>query len=262
MTMATHLYVSPHLDDAVLSVGGLIAAQLVAGDRVVIATICTADPPTTGPFSPLASDLHRQWGNPSEPYAVRRREDIAACRALGGAEHRHLGLPDAIYRGEPGRYGYRYETFEELFTPVPIWDRAFGSRVSAAIDGLANELDPQTVLGPLGVGTNVDHLHVRDAVLGISGATTVGLYEEQPYSTGHYPALTVDPVSVAAQACGIALRPKAHLVQWHGKENAIQCYRSQLIPLFGATLAGLAALEDYSRTLGDSRAPMERVWYA
>lgn len=260
--MATHLYISPHLDDAVLSVGGIIAAQLAAGDRVVIATICTADPAATGTFSPLAIDLHRQWGNPGAPYEVRRQEDIAACHALGGADHRHLGLPDAIYRGEPDRCGYRYETFEELFTPIPIWDQAFGERVAAAVDCLASELAPQTVLGPLGVGTNVDHLHARDAVLRLSSATSVGLYEEQPYSTGHYPMLAVDPVSVAARACGIPLRPKAHPVQWERKQNAIQCYRSQLTPLFGPALAGLAALEDYSRALGGSRVPMERVWYA
>lgn len=260
--MATYLYVSPHLDDAVLSVGGLIAAQRVAGDRVVIATICTADPATTGILSPLAIDLHRQWGNPSAPYEVRRQEDVAACHALGGAEHRHLGLPDAIYRGEPDRCGYRYETFEGLFAPIPIWDRAFGNRVAAAIDCLAKKLEPQTVLGPLGVGANVDHLHVRDAVLRIASAPSVGLYEEQPYSTGRYPALVVDPVSVATQACRVPLRPKTHLIQWARKQNAIQCYRSQLTPLFGPTLAGLAALEDYSRTLGGSRVPMERVWYA
>jgi hypothetical protein len=74
MTTATYLYISPYLDDAVLSVGGPIAAQLMAGDRVIIATICTADPVIDGIFSPLAINLHHQWGNPARPYERRRQE--------------------------------------------------------------------------------------------------------------------------------------------------------------------------------------------
>ncbi len=259
--MATYLYISPHLDDAALSVGGLIAAQLAAGDRVVIATICTADPAIDGILSPLAIDLHRQWGNPDPPYEGRRQEDIAACRALGGAEARHLGLPDAIYRGQPDQRGYRYETFQELFAPIPNWDQGFTDTVAAAVERLVNEMEPTTVFGPLGVGANVDHLHVRKAVLPILDTRAVCLYEEQPYSTGRYPVVTVDPVAVAARACSIPLRPTLYRIQWALKCRAIQCYESQLTPIFGPERAGLSALEVYSRTLDASAGSMERVWY-
>jgi LmbE family N-acetylglucosaminyl deacetylase len=261
MNIETYLYISPHLDDAVLSAGGLIASQLIAGERVIIATICTADPVDHGGFSPLAIDLHRQWGNPERPYQGRRREDIAATRALGGAEVRHLGLPDAIYRGQPDQRGHRYETFEELFEPIPDWDQAFADMVAAAVDRLVNELEPTTIFGPLGVGANVDHLHVRNAVLQILDARAVGLYEEQPYSTGRYPVVTVDPVTVATRACSIPLQPKLYRIQWEAKCRAIRCYESQLTPIFGRERAGLSALEVYSRTLDASSVPMERVWY-
>jgi LmbE family N-acetylglucosaminyl deacetylase len=261
VTIATYLYMSPHLDDAVLSVGGLIAAQLTSGDRVVIATVCTADPAMNEVFSPLAIDLHRQWGDPLRPYEGRRQEDIAACRALGGAEPSHLGLPDAIYRGQSSPRGYRYDTFEELFEPIPFWDRGFAGTVAAAVDRLVSELEPATVYGPLGVGTNVDHVHVRNAVLGVRATQPICLYEEQPYSTGRYPVVMADPVSLAVRAIAIPLRPVAHRIPWAAKCNAIKCYGSQLTSIFGSDHAGLSALEQYSLSLDVSQGPMERVWY-
>ena len=255
MTRPTHLYVSPHLDDAVLSVGGLICAQLMAGDRVVIATVCTAD-------TPLAIEVHRRWGNPDAPYAQRRREDIAACLALGGAECRHLGLPDAIYRFRADLPDCRYETFEELFGPIPSWDRDFSMNVGAAVDRLAAELQPDQVIGPLGVGRHIDHLHLRNVVLRMSSARTVGFYEEQPYSTGRHPHAAPDPVRVAVRTCPIPVWPKTHLMDWGVKTNAIQCYESQLPELFGPTRPGIEVMTEYSRKLDASQVTMERVWYA
>jgi len=262
VTRTTRLYVSPHLDDAVLSVGGLICAQLMAGDRVVIATACTADTPTARRLSPLAIEVHRRWGNPRMPYAQRRQEDIAACLALGGAECRHLGLPDAIYRFRPDTPECRYETFEELFGPIPSWDRGFSANVAAAVDRLAAELQPQEVLGPLGVGRNVDHLHLRNAVLRMSISTSVGFYEEQPYSTGCHPHAAPEPVTVAVRTCPIPVQPKTHRMDWDAKTHAIQCYQSQLTELFGPARPGMEAMAEYSRKFDVSRVAMERVWYA
>lgn len=91
MTIATYLYISPHLDDAVLSVGGLIAAQLAAGDRVVIATVCTADPAIDGIFSPLAIGYKanlQEW-NFHQRIAARRGN------RHGGNDLGHMGLNQA-----------------------------------------------------------------------------------------------------------------------------------------------------------------------
>ncbi len=262
MTISTYLYVSPHLDDAVLSAGGLISAQLKAGDRVVIGTVCTADAPTDAPLSPLAIDVHQRWGNPRPPYERRRQEDIAACLALGNAEYRHLGLPDAIYRRKPDSPACRYDTFQDLFGPIPTWDQAFSVRVAAAIDRLATELRPRMIFGPLGVGRNVDHLHLRNAVLRVPNLPSVGFYEEQPYSTGRYPYVAPDPVNVAVRTCPVPLRPNTHVVDWAVKIDAILCYTSQLTELFGPAREGVAAMADYSRALGAYQGSVERLWYA
>jgi hypothetical protein len=74
----------------------------------------------------------------------------------------------------------RYETFEDLFGPIPSWDRGFSASVAEAVDRLAIELQPQQVIGPLGVGRNVDHLHLRNVVMRMSNSRSVGeCYESQ-----------------------------------------------------------------------------------
>ena len=57
--MLTHVYLSPHLDDAVLSCGGMIHRQAQAGERVVVVTVCAGDPPP-GPLSDFARSLHER----------------------------------------------------------------------------------------------------------------------------------------------------------------------------------------------------------
>jgi len=55
------VFLSPHLDDAVLSCGGFIFELIQKGERVEICTICAGDPPP-GELSPLAEMLHQRWG--------------------------------------------------------------------------------------------------------------------------------------------------------------------------------------------------------
>ncbi len=256
----THLYLSPHLDDAILSAGGLIHTQALAGHRVVIASFCTADNPPEMPLTPLAACVHEKWGSPQRPFETRRTEDVSACNKVG-AEWRHLGLPDAIYRCgvlEPSCY----ETFESLFGEVPSWDASLQELIATKIQNLVAELEPTTIWGPLGIGNNVDH---RQLLYGLwQSRHQIGipicLYEEQPYATGRYPAITHDPVGDAIRRCPFALKAEIHEIEFEVKRTAILCYESQLSELFGSHLAGLAELETYSRSLLPTAHPAERIW--
>src|SRR5690242_15250592 len=74
-----HIYLSPHLDDAVLSCGGAIARHTSAGARVLVVTLCTAAPPPDGPLSRFAQNHHLMWGLvPERAMAEREREDDLA----------------------------------------------------------------------------------------------------------------------------------------------------------------------------------------
>jgi LmbE family N-acetylglucosaminyl deacetylase len=170
------IYLSPHLDDAVLSCGGRIAGEVARGERVAIATFFTADAPAEPP-SPLAADLRRGWSLPAgEVMARRRAEDLEACARLGAAAL-HLDLPEAPYRLGPGG-GPHYAALGDLFgAPVGPDAAALGPRLDERIRGLPPH---RRLLAPLGVGGHVDHRLVRAAAERVAPA--VACYEEFPYS--------------------------------------------------------------------------------
>jgi LmbE family N-acetylglucosaminyl deacetylase len=139
--VATALIVSPHLDDAVLSIGGAIARWAAAGTRVVVATVNTTAPPL-GELPPAM----RVWGD----YGTRRVEDAAACAVLG-AEARWLDRTERAFR-RPWLSGWQF------FATPPARDGFTAlAEIAAALEPLA-ELDPQTIAVPLGIGNHVDHV--------------------------------------------------------------------------------------------------------
>src|SRR5258707_15485384 len=92
------IYISPHLDDAVLSAGGLIHEQTQAGDSVEIWTFMCGVPSETE-LSPFARRLHEMRGMSSAEEVVRgrRAEDVKAAAAVGANPVRFVYL-DCIYR--------------------------------------------------------------------------------------------------------------------------------------------------------------------
>ena len=55
-----YIYLSPHLDDAVLSCAGQICQFVQAGRSVLIITIMAGDAPAAD-LSPFARSLHERW---------------------------------------------------------------------------------------------------------------------------------------------------------------------------------------------------------
>ena len=75
--------VSPHLDDAVLSVAALIHDRAASGWDVKVVTVFGNDPMSDDPPSPWEASA----GFQNAGHAARRRrdEDAVACRSLGCA---------------------------------------------------------------------------------------------------------------------------------------------------------------------------------
>ena len=133
--------ISPHLDDAVLSLGGAIAAWGKRGERVVIATMYTTGPPLDD-----VAPAMRKWAD----YPARRAEDAAACAEVG-AETRWLGHVERAFR-KPYLLGLAYFT-----TPPDRSGFDTLAQVTASLDTLA-ELAPARIAVPLGIGNHVDHV--------------------------------------------------------------------------------------------------------
>lgn len=146
------LVISPHLDDAVLSVPAWIAARVAAGAQVSVLTV----------FSEGGPD-----------HAQRRAEDHEAL-ALLGARTLHMGLLDA-----PWRRGLRID-YSDLVLGELAADDPDAARVVAALHEQIGRLAPSEVLLPLGVGEHIDHRIVHAAHAGLAGR--VGFYADRPYA--------------------------------------------------------------------------------
>lgn len=152
------IYISPHLDDAVLSAGGLIYEQTTAGMDVEIWTM-NCGFPSDGELSLFAQALHFMWGVPAaaDLLAARRAEDIKAAN-LVGAKTVHFDFWDCIYRrGKKGDWLY-----SNVFVPPHVDDADLPAQMAAAISA---RLEPgDQVVCQFGIGSHVDHILVRRAV--------------------------------------------------------------------------------------------------
>ena len=131
------IYISPHLDDAVLSAGGLIHDQIRAGNQVEIWTILCGVPPTEE-LSPFAQVLHFQWGIPKVEDLIRSRraEDEKACQ-LVGAKPVYFDYLDCIYRrGKNDDWLYSY-----IFVPPHEDEADLPARIAESISARLEPTD-------------------------------------------------------------------------------------------------------------------------
>lgn len=152
------IYFSPHLDDAVLSAGGLIFEQTRSGIPVEIWTFMCGYPPP-GEVSPFAELLHAQWGFSSAEETTRsRREEDRNAAAVIGAQVVHFDFLDCIYR--------RAANGEWLYSEIAIPPREEDRQIPQQIaDAITSRLQPDDVLvAQLSVGSHVDHVLVRKGV--------------------------------------------------------------------------------------------------
>ncbi len=165
---ATELVVlSPHLDDAALSLGGTLLRAAHAPAHAQVWTFYTAGPPV-GELPPK----QRVFGD----YAARAVEDVRALAILE-AEPRHLGLWERIWR-EPQVRGL-HKVFR---APDGLGGFSELPRVRRIVETLLVDRPDATVLAPLGIGGHVDHLELAIAALQAATAAgalhRVGFYED------------------------------------------------------------------------------------
>ncbi len=252
-----HLFLAPHLDDIGLSCAGLAGRLARQGQRVIMATFCTAD--YEGPFalSAAAEHEHWQWQLGERPYHQRRVEDRQAANLLG-AEALHLGLLDAIYRyDDAGRPLYEGKQFMGGHVHPHDWERFYPSVIDAVRQALLVAGGDAQVYCPLSIGGHVDHVIVRRAVEQMCDPARVAYYEDYPYAGRDAGALTP-----YLEQAGSAWRPVLiHLIEAEVdlRIAAIACYRSQLFALFGEMPGGAAAMPEHVREY-IARTGGERYW--
>lgn len=211
------VYFSPHLDDAIFSCGGIIAQQVSQGQEVEVWSYFTADPPLEG-LTPFARILHRRWGQANNPYLIRRVEDIAACRLLS-VNWRHFGFPDCIYRRYPRTGEPLVRNKRDLFKPER-------ERETDLIDSITQYIEQylavqDTLVIPLGVGTHIDHLLIRE--IASSYPNPKFFYPDYPYA-GALQSIKELRLPEGVKKCEFHLIGE-DLLQW---QRAAGCYSSQV----------------------------------
>lgn len=224
------LYLSPHLDDVILSCGGSIFQQTQAGRRVLIVTVTAGDPPADLP--PGAQRLHAQWNLGADAVARRRAEDQIACHIVG-ADYLHGAVQDCIYRRHPVTHAPLYSDVPlELFGP---WNPVEQPLLEQLTAWFASLPPADQVYAPLTVGYHVDHQLTRLAAERCFGQQ-LAYYADYPYTD--WPGALDKAVGDAAlwDVETTPLTPAAIQARIH----AIAAYTSQISSIFGSS-AALAA---------------------
>lgn len=227
------VYLSPHLDDAVLSCGGLIYEQARQGMPVAIWTFM-AGYPWQGSLSEFASRLHAEWGTGSavRTVFVRRKEDRSAASLLG-AQVRHFRFLDMIYRQSgDGTPLYSENVF---FVERHPDDKSLPEHLAQTLHAAIN-LDDVLVC-PLAIGGHLDHILVREAAEKLG--RPLWYYADVPYIL-QYP----NALSAATRGMVSTLFPirEDGLQAWI---NGVQAYVSQLSTVFRDGSKPAEALRNY-----------------
>jgi LmbE family N-acetylglucosaminyl deacetylase len=109
--------VSPHVDDAALSLGAAISHAARNGARVTILTVLAGDQGSTAP----AGEWDRQCGfrTAGEAATARRTEDATACRSLG-ATAAWLPYSDQQYERGGTDHEIRTAVVEAVGSSLPL----------------------------------------------------------------------------------------------------------------------------------------------
>ena len=228
------IFLSPHLDDAALSCGGLIAERTRMGDSVEIWTICAGDPPP-GPLSAFAQSLHKRWRVRRNAVAVRRSEDQQSCQRLGAAA-RHFAIPDCIYRRIPLTGDPLIIDNDDLFQPFPDSQRRL---VDSLRDQLATALPLKSlVVSPLTLGNHIDHQLVRRAAE--QPGRPLLYYADYPYTVQASSDLE-QSIHPGWQTYTQAISPDG-LRAW---QAAVAAHRSQISTFWDSVSEMEAAVQSY-----------------
>lgn len=221
--------IEPHMDDAILSVGGLMWSLRESCEFTLV---------TAGGRSNFTSYymMERDYFDVKKVTELRNAESALVMRLLGG-QHVDLGLSEAPLRYNDGNW-----TLD--------WFRRHRKAIGAFIGhcGTDGELEAwagaieQVVLGsqadeiwmPLGIGSHADHELTRNACLrvltrrpSLVGGCAVFLYQDVPYASS-FPAHTPQILRALTEAGGeVQERLEDVAGAMEGKLRLLSIYGSQ-----------------------------------
>ena len=214
--MPTVAFLSPHLDDAAFSCGGLMARLADAECQVVHTTLFTATVPDPSGFA-LKCQLDKGIGEEVDYMALRRDEDHTFAERIGASSIVHGPFPEAPHRG--------YSSANALFGPVRD-DDPVPDPLCNYLRALLQKHDPDLLVCPQAIGGHVDHVQLVDTVSRVASldlCPPVVWYRDAPYVIEH--PRTGSPFSHISELDPIAVSVRPVLQR---KLDGAAAYASQL----------------------------------
>lgn len=199
------LVVEPHMDDAVLSVGGTMWSRRRECDFTVLTVAGRSNFTSYG-------YLDREYFDVEEVTALRRAESALFLRMLGG-RHAVLDKAEAPQRYRPGSWTLEWYRRHRLSISAFIAHRSPEAEVAdwaAAIGTALRDTAAEEIWLPLGVAPHTDHELTRNACLeallaepALARGRLLRLYQEAPYAA-QFPGFTA-ALTAALTAAGARL---------------------------------------------------------
>jgi LmbE family N-acetylglucosaminyl deacetylase len=236
--MTRYIFLSPHLDDVVLSCGAIVDHLTSSGHQAEIWTLFAGDPPHNN-FSPFALSLHRRWALPDNPVSIRRMEDVAACEILH-ATPQHFDIPDCIYRYNGDAIPLITKE-EDLYQSIPSQQMQWVDYIYQLLQPLL----PETrLVAPISIGDHVDHRIVRAAVDKLSNRQIL-FYRDYPYHIKENDRQYFRPLN-AISSLQFEINQR-NIDQWI---KAIRCHKSQISTFWQSETHLAAEIQNYARAGG------------
>lgn len=180
------VFISPHLDDAILSCGGLML-ELARKTELTVINVFTAT--HNGPYTLSARKFLQASGNYSNAnklYEARVTEDRQALSKLG-VNVTNLGIADALFRTKPKQslLGKILPEFNHVY-PTYKWHITKSvNKTDPALADVRKQLEKvnqkkTVVFVPYGIGNHVDHQLVSNVSKNLFQRLV--LYSDFPYN--------------------------------------------------------------------------------
>jgi glycosyltransferase involved in cell wall biosynthesis/LmbE family N-acetylglucosaminyl deacetylase/SAM-dependent methyltransferase len=256
---SSHLFFSPHLDDAVLSCGGMIHSLVSQNKSVQVITVFAGDSDENH-NSAFARHLHAKWGATADLFEQRRQEDAKALSELGVTNAERWSFPEAPYRlGTDG--SHLYGSYDELRGQPAREDRSLKETITERILTRLQQLPDSSVLYfPLSLGRHVDHqlLFAIGLQLSVAGKQ-VRFYEDYPYAEAYDPnhgELNWLPRTVSIDFKSKLKAASAYATQLPGLGGSVRLFEKRL-RAFGAAVDGGSISERYWEVLTPASADLD-----
>lgn len=229
----TCIFFSPHLDDAILSAGGLLSA-LAGKTRIVVINVFTeaTDDPSTLSARKYLHTLG--YHSAVKLYEDRRTEDQQAWKTLG-ITPTNLGFVEALWRRKTDivsglfskllpEFGYVYPVYRLHITSRKIAqaDRKTMDTITVKLKKLVSQEKHPVLFAPLGTGNHIDHCVVREVCKNAFGKQVI-YWSDFPYNIREHTFGTA-PEGYKKETFDYDVKKKLKL---------INCYKTQIGGLFG-----------------------------